>query len=272
MISPVTSESSDGSGPTTLLACRGVCFAYGTRQVLRGADLVLGPGLVLGVIGPNGAGKSTLLRLAAGLARPAAGEVLIEGRATRDLGPRALARRLAYVPQGFALPFPFRVLEVVLQGRHPHLGAATFESRRDLEIAQDVMVRTGIWELRDRYFDTLSGGERQRVVIAAALAQEPGLLVLDEPTSALDLRFQSALVRLVRDLAASQGLGVLVALHDLNLASVLCDELILLVEGEIRARGRPDQVLDKELLEAAYETELHVGRGPEGRIHVLPVP
>jgi iron complex transport system ATP-binding protein len=268
----VTSEIEGAGVPVGLLSCRGVCFSYGGREVLHGADLDLGPGQVLGVIGPNGAGKSTLLRLAAGIVRPSSGEVLIDGRSSRTLGPREVARCVAYVPQGLSLPFPFRVLEVVLQGRHPHLGALSFETSRDLEIAHAVMERTGVWGLRDRSFDALSGGERQRVVIAAALAQEPRLLVLDEPTSALDLRFQGALVRLVRELARDQDLAVLVALHDLDLASVLCDELILLVEGEIRGGGSPDRVLNKKLLEAAYETPLHVARGPGGSIHVLPIP
>lgn len=233
-------------------------------------DLEVRSGRVMGLIGPNGAGKSTLLRLAAGLERPAAGSVLIEGRTTGELGPRALARRLAYVPQSFSLPFPFRVLEVVLQGRHPHLGRATFESSRDLEVARGVMERTGTWALRDRYFEALSGGERQRVVIAAALAQEPRLLILDEPTSALDLRFQSEVVGLMRGLSEAQGLSVLAAMHDLNLASIMCDELALLVDGELRAEGPPEQVLRREQLEPAYGTALEVGRTGDGRIYVLP--
>ena len=270
------------------LVCEGVRYSYGDHVALRGVDLRVPAGRALGLIGPNGAGKTTFLRLAAGLAQPSAGSVLVRGRPTDRFRPIDLAREIAYVPQAFSLPFPFRVLEVVLQGRHPHLGRATFESRRDLEIAREVMERTGVWALRERFFDTLSGGERQRVVIAAALAQEPLILVLDEPTSALDLRFQNAMVRLVRDLvfpsdqeedppesARSSGrkrLSVLVALHDLNLASAMCDELALLVDGEIRAQGTPDEVLSRELLESAYDTEIHVGRGPEGRIYVLPLP
>ena len=281
------SDSTDRQPPPPLV-CEGLRFSYGDHVALRGVDLEVQPGRALGLIGPNGAGKTTLLRLAAGLAYPSEGSVLVRGRPTDVQRPLELARSVAYVPQAFSLPFPYRVLEVVLQGRHPHLGRATFESTRDLEIARDVMERTGVWSLQQRYFDTLSGGERQRVVIAAALAQEPRLLVLDEPTSALDLRFQSSMVRLVRDLVTpsnaaedpgistrsdeNTGLSVLVAMHDLNLASAMCDELALLVDGEIRARGEPEEVLQRELLESAYKTKLHVGRGPEGRVYVLPLP
>jgi len=258
-------------GDLARLVCRGVHFSYGDsdKLALDGVDLQLDGSCCLGLIGPNGAGKSTLLRLAAGLLQPLEGEVTIEGKPTDQHKPRELGQLLAYVPQTFSLPFTFRVLDVVLQGRHPHMRGA-FESKQDLEIARTVMELTGTWRLRDRPFDALSGGERQRVVMAAALAQEPRLLVLDEPTSSLDLRFQSTTVRLVRDLVESRGLAVLVALHDLNLASAMCDELALIVDGTVRASGPPSAVLEKEPLEEAYDTELFIGQGPQG-IYVLPI-
>jgi len=252
------------------LECQGVHFAYGRSEALRGVDLSAEAGTVCGVIGPNGAGKSTLLRLAAGLCQPSRGVVRIEGKQTTELKPRDLGRLLGYVPQSFSLPFPFRVLEVVLQGRSPHLVGPIFESRHDLEVAREAMERTGIWSLRERPFDSLSGGERQRAVIAAALAQEPRLLVLDEPTSSLDLRFQGTTVALLRELVETRDLSVVVALHDLNVAAALCDRLVLLVQGRIEASGPPSDVLQRELLERAYETRLHVGHGPNGP-YVLPL-
>ena len=254
------------------LELKGLGFSYhgAERETLRDIDLSLGPGRCLGLIGPNGAGKSTLLRLAAGLLRPGHGEVHLDGQVTARLRPRELGRRIGYVPQSFALPFSFSVLEVVLQGRHPHLGLLGFERSEDLDIVRTTMERTGTWELRDRPFDTLSGGERQRVVIAAALAQQPRLMILDEPTSSLDLRFQAATVRLARELVGEGELSILVALHDLNLASVMCDELALLVEGELRASGPPAEVLEREVLEEAYQTPIHVDHGPQG-LYVLPV-
>lgn len=255
------------------LQMRGVEFSYGrtSSPTLKEVELSLPTSRCLGLIGPNGAGKSTLLKLAAGLLRPDSGEVLLEGRSLQSFSSRERGRFVAYVPQSFDLPFSFTVLEVVLQGRHPHMAGATFEGKRDLEIARRSMEQTGVWELRDRHLDALSGGERQRVVIAAALAQEPRVLLMDEPTSSLDLRFQNATVRLIRELVEGGEISVFVTLHDLNLASTMCDELALLVGGELQATGSPDEVLVREVLEAAYQTELHVARGPRG-IYVLPLP
>lgn len=256
----------------TRLECEGVTFSYGRgdHKVLHGVDLTLQPSCCLGLIGPNGAGKSTLLRIAAGLAKPDEGTVRVDGVHMFQLSPRERGRVVAYVPQTFSLPFTFSVLEVVLQGRHPHMNGATFESRHDLEIARSAMEQTGVGLLGERTFDALSGGERQRVLIAAALAQEPRLLILDEPTSSLDLRFQSAVVGLVRELVESTDLSVLVALHDLNLASSMCDDLALLVDGELYASGTPAEVVTRQTLESAYSTELHVGQGPQGPF-VLPL-
>jgi iron complex transport system ATP-binding protein len=255
------------------LQMKGVSFRYGrsAEPALRGVDLRLAPGCCLGLIGPNGAGKSTLIKLAAGLERASAGEVLLTERAIASFTPKERGRVMAYVPQSFSLPFAFTALEIVLQGRHPHLGRATFESSRDLEIARRAMEQTGVWELRSRRLDELSGGERQRVIIASALAQEPRLLLMDEPTSSLDLRFQSATVRLVRELVEQRELAVLVALHDLNLASAMCDELALLVAGALAATGPAEEVLDRDILEEAYQTDLHVAKGPRG-VYVLPLP
>lgn len=257
---------------TPRLELEDVSFTYGgsAHSALEAVDLALARRCCLGLIGPNGSGKSTLLRLAAGLLRPARGEVRVEGRPTGRLKPLERGRLLAYVPQTFSLPFTFTVMEVVLQGRHPHMKGATFESRHDLEIARGSMELTGVGHLGDRSFDTLSGGERQRVLIAAALAQEPRLLILDEPTSSLDLRFQGTTVSLVRELVEERELSVLVALHDLNLASTMCDELALLVDGAMQSFGTPDEVLTKSVLERAYKTDLWVGQGPQG-IGVLPV-
>lgn len=263
-------------GQNPRLHCENLYFSYinkgrkPTQDTLSGVDLSVQPSQCLGLIGPNGAGKSTLLKLAAGLLKPQTGSITFEGQNLSAFKPRELGKRIAYVPQAFTLPFLYQVSDIVLQGRHPHMKGAAFESQHDLEIARKVMEQTDVWHLRDRPFDALSGGERQRVVIASALAQQPKLLILDEPTSSLDLRFQSTTVKLVRDLVESENMSVLVALHDLNLAGAMCDRLALLVRGKLRGHGTPQDVLDRKLLENAYETELFVETGPQG-IYVLPV-
>lgn len=255
---------------TLRFECHEVCFEYpGGHRALDGVSLSVKKGEVVGIIGPNGAGKSTLLRLAAGLRLPSRGTVHLTGKNTTTIKPRTLGTIVGYVPQSFVLPFSYSVLDVVLQGRVSRMGHAAFETSEDLDVAKKAMEQTGVSHLGARSFDALSGGERQRVVFAAALAQEPLLMVLDEPTSSLDLRFQASIVRLVRTLAGEQSIAVLVALHDLNLASALCDRLVLLVDGRARAQGSPNKVLTKELLEDAYNTRLHVAPGPAGPF-VLP--
>lgn len=246
-------------------------FAYNSERVLDGVSLELEPGRLIGVIGPNGAGKSTLVRLLSGLLAPLSGEVRLGGRLLRAWKRRELARRLAVVPQTPNLPEAFTVAEAVLLGRTPYLGLLGNESARDREIAKHAMERTQIWHLAQRTLGTLSGGERQRVVVARALAQEPAVLLLDEPTTHMDVNHQVALIALVRRLAAEDNLAVLAILHDLNLASLYCDELVLLAGGRILARGQAQEVLTNERIARAYGTDVLVLSHPEtGRPVVVP--
>lgn len=254
------------------LEARGVSARYGRRLALSGVDAVVEPGEVLGVIGPNGSGKSTLLRVLAGLHRPAAGEVLLAGRALGALDARARARSIAVVPQETAPAFPMRARDLVLLGRLPYVGALGWEGSADVAAARSAMERAAVSDLADRLVDELSGGERQRVVVARALAQEPEVLLLDEPTASLDLKHAVDLLDLFRDLARERGLSVAIVLHDLNLASMYCDRLLLLSRGRVHAAGRPSAVLVYEDLCAVYGTELYVAPNDvTGEIVVLPL-
>jgi len=253
------------------LSARGLSFAYNGLPVLQKVDLDLEPGRLIGVIGPNGAGKSTLVRLLSGLLEPQEGQVTLDGQAIRAWKRRELARRLAVVPQSPSLPETFTVAEIVLLGRTPYLGLLGNETAHDREVARRAMERTGIWHLAHRLIATLSGGERQRVVVARALAQEASILLLDEPTTHLDVNHQVALISLVKQLVAEDGLAVLAILHDLNLASLYCDELILLVDGQVIARGQPQEVLTDTRIGQAYGTGVLVLTHPRtGRPIVVP--
>lgn len=246
-------------------------FAYNGDLVLERVSLELTPGRLIGVIGPNGAGKSTLVRLLSGLLTPLEGEVTLAGRAIGRWGRRDLARRLAVAPQSPNLPETFTVAEVVLLGRTPYLGLLGNESPRDRMVAKRAMERTRTWHLAQRLVGTLSGGERQRVVVARALAQEPSVLLLDEPTTHLDVNHQVALIVLVRQLVAEDDLSALAILHDLNLASLYCDELILLANGRIVAHGQPQEVLTHERIASAYGTDVIVLPHPQtGRPVIVP--
>ncbi len=231
----------------------GLEFRYVAKSPFLGPlDLSLGAGDMLGIVGPNGAGKSTLLRLLAGLIRPAAGEVMVEGASVRGMGAMERARRIAFVPQRSELPADMMVRDIVLMGRYPHRAYRLFESAEDFESADEVMRATETISFADRRAGTLSVGEQQRVQVAAALAQSPDLLLLDEPTSALDPYHQLATFQLLAELCESRNLSAVVVTHDLNLAGQHADRILLLHEGQAVAVGSAESVLTEDRLRAVY--------------------
>jgi len=255
-----------------LLEAREVHFGYGERPVLEGIDLEVCPGEIVGLLGPNGSGKSTLLKILSGVLAGFGGSVLLDGRELASLSRREVARELAVVPQETRFGFPFSALEVVLMGRHPHLGRMSFESSRDLELARSALERCGVSELAPRSILELSSGERQRVVFARALAQEPRVLLLDEPTSFLDVRHQVEIYELVRGLVEERGVAALTVLHDLNLAAEYCDRIYLLHGGAIEASGPTEEVFTYANLTRVFETDLYVDRNDlTGKLLVVPL-
>jgi iron complex transport system ATP-binding protein len=260
---PGPSDAPVASVAPDVLRLEGVHAGYGARPVLHGVDLQLRAGEVLGVIGPNGAGKSTLVHVISKVLAVRSGSVWVDGAPLESYGRRALARRMAVMPQAATLPDGFLAIEVVRMGRTPFVRAWRGPGPDDEAEVERAMRQTGVWGLAERPVDQLSGGERQRVVLARALAQRPRVLVLDEPTSHLDLRYQAELLRAAR-LAAVDGVGVLLVLHDLNLAARACDRMLLLTEGRVVAAGTVAQVLVRSRLERAYRTEVDVFDSPRG--------
>lgn len=227
-------------------------------------------GQVVGLVGPNGAGKTTLLRAVSGVQSMASGTVSVEGRAAAEFERRELAKRLAVVQQLPEAPSAMLVFELVLLGRHPHLGWFERESSRDSQIAREAMARAGCLELASREVGTLSGGERRRAFIARALAQEPRLLLLDEPTANLDAGAQAEICDLLRVLAGD-GVGVLVVLHDLTLAASTCDRVVMLADGRVVDAGTPDEVITAERVAQMYGPSVTVLRHPDdGRPIIVP--
>ena len=224
----------------------------GSKPVLAGINLRLEAGEVLALIGPNGAGKSTLLRVAAGVLRPAAGRVLLDGRDLSRLTARERARHIAVVAQDGPIPSGLFVREMVSLGRTPYARLLLGPTASDRQAVDWALSAAGVDSLADRFVDELSGGERQRVILARALAQQPRLLLLDEPTANLDLHHQVAMLELVRGLSRDQGLAVLAAVHDLQLAALYCDRVALLSAGEIVSQGAPEAVLTAPLLHEAF--------------------
>jgi iron complex transport system ATP-binding protein len=240
--------------------------------VVDDVSVSLAEGTLTGILGPNGSGKTTLLRLLSGTRRPSSGRVRLGDRPLDELSRREVAQHIAVVPQETQLAFEYSAIEIVLMGRHPHLGLFTVEGPADLRIARDAMASTGTSALADRPFDQLSGGEKQRVVIAAALAQSARLLLLDEPTASLDLGYQLEVSALLKTLNRDHGVTMAISTHDLNLAASICRELILMRGGRVIAAGPTHDVLTPENVRRLYDVEadVHVHEDT-GHITVVPV-
>ena len=250
---------------------RDVTFGYDGVPAVRDVSCSVRHGEIIGIIGPNGSGKSTLVRLMSGVRRPWRGRIEINGRPLAAYRPRELSRLVAVVPQETTISFPFSVSEVVLFGRTPHLGGFTFESEEDLAAARRAMERTQTADLAHRSIAELSGGERQRVILARALAQEPSILLLDEPSAFLDLRHRVELYDLLADLR-QEGMTVVTVLHDLNLAALYCQRLVLLHRGQVVKVGHPTEVMTYATLTEVYGTEIYVALNDITKtLNVLPL-
>ncbi len=245
-----------------MLRIEKLSVCHGARRVLRDVSLEVHSGEVLALIGPNGAGKSTLVRAVSGVTPVDSGSIYSDDSSHAydllSLAPMQRARCLAVVPQAVSMPPAFTAWETVLMGRTPYLNFLGQVSAKDEEIARMALQKVDALELSGRRVGELSGGEQQRVLLARALAQSTPILLLDEPTSNLDLHYQVSFMETVSTLAHQDGLAVLVALHDLNLAARYADRVALLVEGSIQASGTPVQVLTPELISAAYHLEVQV--------------
>ncbi len=241
---------------SVLLTARQLEWRAGERTILGPLDLDVRRGECLAVVGSNGAGKTTLLRLLTGLLRPSGGELRYGDRPYTALSRRELARRIAYVPQIRASRVPLKVEEVVLLGRYPHLSRMQIAPRAaDFAAVEEALA--------------VVGGERQAVYIAAALAQQSELLVLDEPTLHLDARHQHDLAGLLLRLKSGADRTVVLATHDLNLASLLGDRLLALVAGVPLACGPPAEIVNPDLLDCLFQARFEIVRGGERPVTVL---
>jgi iron complex transport system ATP-binding protein len=258
---------------TTAIETDRLSHAFAGRTVLAQVSLAIGSGEFFVVIGPNGSGKTTLMKLMCGILKPEPGRIRIHGRDLRSYSHRRLARTVAYVPQLLEVNFPFTVEEAVLLGRAPRQGILGIPKAVDLDAARRAMAFTGVEELAERKLDQLSGGEQQRVSIARALCQEPDIILLDEPTASLDLSHQLRLMDLMERLRRERAVTVVMVSHDVNLAAMYADRLLLLDNGRIAHLGAPVDVLTAQNLEAAYGCRLMVDESPFGglpRVALVP--
>ena len=246
-------------------------FSYDKTPILKDISLSLPKGGFLGIIGPNGSGKTTLLKIIAGLLKNYRGEMTLEGKSLSFLSRQEIAQKIAVVPQDTSIPFSFTALEIVLMGRTPHLKLFAFETQRDVDIALKAMELTEVRHLAHRLMDDLSGGEKQRVIVARALAQQAPILLLDEPTAHLDIKHQIDIHNLVQRLNRDKGITIINVLHDLNLASIYCPEVLMLKEGSIGFHGPTKKVMTQDNIEKIFEAKIYVGQNKDtGQSYYLP--
>lgn len=243
--------------------------AYNDKVVLHDFNLRLHAGEIITLSGPNGCGKSTALRCMAGLSKPHAGKVLLDGQDIFAIENRDRAGKLAILPQHSEGGNGLSVEQMVLLGRTPHLPPYSKPSKKDHQLATEAMQQTATMDLRKRYFHQLSGGERQRVLLARALTQQPKVLLLDEPTSNLDLRYQYQILQLIHQLSRQQNLAIVLVLHQINLATAIADNMLLMREGGFTvASGAPEAVMTEAHLTTVYDVPLKVVEHPlSGRPH-----
>lgn len=248
-----------------MLEVRNITIRYDEYTVLRDVFFELASGKTLVLLGANGAGKTTLIRAINGTVPVFTGEVVIDGKLLTSMSRREIAEKVAVVAQENETRFPMTVLEFVLAGRFVHGGSVGWESDADIEAAQRALEDCDLSEYETRLMNHLSGGERQRVVLARALATEAKILLLDEPTANLDLAHQALMFRLVRERCDKHGASAIVITHDLNLASEFADEILLLKDGKIFAKGGAHEVLTEGNLKDVYEVNVLLDENPVSR-------
>lgn len=250
------------------LQIKDLSFSYGSTQILKDISMELGSSTVLGIVGPNGAGKSTLIRCIDRILVPQHGTVLLDGEEMKQMSSMEIAKKIGYVPQSISNTFPATVFDTVLMGRRPHLGWRSSDA--DIDTVLEVLTMLKIKYLAMRDFSEISGGQQQKVLIARALAQDAKILLLDEPTSNLDIRHQLEVMEILTKLVKKKGLSVMMAIHDLNLASRYSDRIIMLNGGSIRDAGDPVSVLTAENIQSVYGAEVIV-KHEAGKPYIIPI-
>ncbi len=239
--------------PSSVYKVENLSFSYGSINCISNVSLQLNTGCFYGLIGPNGSGKSTLLDLLSGHLFADEGSIHVHDKDIRTYPRRELARRLTSVPQSFTLNFDYSVEEIVLMGRYPYIPRFANPQEHDFLAVEEALHNLDIYHLRSRKVTQLSGGEKQRVMIARALAQDTNIILLDEVTSNLDVNHAVSIMKVMLDMVTRHQKTVLAALHDLNIASSFCDELIVIRDGAIVTNGSASEVMSERLVEDLYQ-------------------
>lgn len=246
---------------TFALSVQSLTFGHRNRKIFSDLSFQVKGGQFIALIGPNGTGKSTLLKCLAGILPIEQGSIHFSGCSLSTLKPIELAKRITYMPQSTSLETNFTVQQVVEMGRYPHKGRFSSWSTNDKDAMINAMKQVGIYELRDRFVPSLSGGERQLVYLAKAIAQETDILLLDEPTSDLDIYYQVIVTNVIHSLI-SKGKTIIAAIHDINLATRICDQCILLKDGHFIAYDAPSSILKEQHIEETFHVKSLIYKEP----------
>jgi len=244
-------------------------IAFGGLVAVDHVDIDVSRGEILGLIGPNGCGKSTMIRALSRIISPFSGRILIDGQDITRLSRQQLAHLIGVVPQMPILPSAFTAFEIVLMGRNPHLGLLQYEGKKDTAIAWQAMEETSTHNLANRKIGQLSGGEIQSIVIARVLAQQTKGILLDEPTANLDIGRQIEILDLIKGLCLKDNLTVVIAMHELNLATQYCDRLVLIDKGRIQCQGEPREVITEENISQVYGSSNYIEPHPLSGLPVV---
>lgn len=245
-----------------------ISFSYTgdlSKAVFRNISLTVNPGDVFCLLGPNGIGKSTLLKCLGNLLHIQQGRILLNGRNLSEFRLPGVAKHIGYVPQGLTSAFPFRIKDIIIMGRAPHLGILSSPSRADMEIAYRAMETVGVSHLADRPCNGVSGGEWQLTLIARALVQEPQILLLDEPTSHLDMGNQMKILRVIKDLSDT-GMTIVMASHFPDHAFLISSTVAILNSGRISQLGAPAEVITEATMKATYGVDVRIVQLEEGGV------
>lgn len=249
-----------------------ITFAYEDKVIrLHGIDSKINKGEVTTIIGPNGSGKSTLLGVMTNNYRPQEGQILLQGKRINNYRPKELAKTLGVVHQKNQAPSDMTVEDLVYYGRLPHKGSFSAYNKEDHDKVEWALKHTGLLERKDMPIDSLSGGQQQRTWIAMALAQDTPYLFLDEPTSNLDIYYQYEILELVKELNKNHGLTIVMVLHDINQAIQYSDMVIAMKNGEVITRGRPEEIMNAELIKEIYGIHVIVKEDKELGKYIVPL-
>ncbi|MEW9094952.1 MAG: ABC transporter ATP-binding protein [Clostridiaceae bacterium] len=231
---------------------KNLCSGYGNNKIINNINLEVALGDSLCILGPNGAGKTTLFKTILGFIKPIEGEVLVDGKDIFKISRKELAKIIAYVPQVHVQPFPYTILDVVLMGRSPYIGSFNSPSLKDKLLAEEILYKLNIYNLKDKIYTEISGGEKQLVLIGRALAQESQVLIMDEPTSNLDFGNQIRVLEHVKSLVKENNIALVMTTHHPNHAFICSNKVALMDKGSLVKYGNKEEVLTKGNLKSLY--------------------